>query len=100
MPNNGHSSPSNRYNPDGPTNTSRRSQASDPTGVEFADVHCVLRAETRAGQYTRGGWDKYEVPMTNDGDATVGTDGLPAEFARGGNADQHLSADYPGGTVA
>lgn len=96
MQNNGHSSPSNRFDSSGPTGVQRRSAVKDPTGINMADGKFYMRAETRAGQFKRGGWDKYEVPTSNDGDAKNLTD----EFARGGNADTHLSADYPGGTVA
>jgi hypothetical protein len=61
----------------------------------MADVKNVSRAETRGGQYRRGGWDKYEVPSPHE-DAQD----LPEFYARGGNADVHLPADYPGGTTA
>lgn len=96
MPNRGYSDPDSRWDQSGPTGLQRRSAVKDPTGVKMADGNFYMKSETRAGQFKRGGWDKYEVPTGNDGDET----GLPEVFARGGNADTHLSADYPGGTVA
>lgn len=96
--NNGYGDTAGRLNCSGGATGTQRDRPSDPTDDPFAsDVKNVLRAETRAGQFRRGGWDKYEVPMSNEG---VSAKGLPEAYARGGNADTHLSADYPGGTTA
>jgi hypothetical protein len=98
MANRGFDDCKDRFGDAGPTGT-QRDRPTDPTGELFAKVpKSALRAETRANQFRHGGWDKYEMPTGNDG--PVDSDELPQVYARGGNADTHLSADYPGGTTA
>jgi hypothetical protein len=98
MANRGYGDTDNRFDQDGPTGTQRR-RPSDPTGEPFARTpKTVLRAETRQGQHDRGGWDKYEVPTSNEGNSA---DGLVEEFARGGvTQGGYNNAAYPGGTTA
>lgn len=81
----------------GPTGTGRH-RPSDPTGEPFAKTpKTTQRAETRQGQYDRGGWDKYEVPTSNDGPETD----LPEFYGRGGVAKGgYNAAAYPGGSSA
>jgi hypothetical protein len=101
MPNNNaYGDTAGRLDFEGGATGTQRHRPSDPTGEPFAKTpKTTLRAETRGGQYRKGGWDKYELPTDNDG--PVGADDLPEFFGRGGNAGAGYNpADYPGGTTA
>jgi hypothetical protein len=98
MANRGYDSAVKRFDMEnGGGSTKRRREVHDPTGDPMASTTSYSsRAETRGGQFRRGGWDKYEVPTHNGG---TDVEGLVEAYARGGNADTHLSADYPGGST-
>jgi hypothetical protein len=98
MANRGYDDCDGRFDQDGPTSTGRE-RPKDPTGEPFARTpETTLRAETRGGQYRRRGWDKYEMPTTNDGPADA--DDLQQFYARGGNAGAGYNpAAYPGGSA-
>jgi hypothetical protein len=98
MANRGYDSAVNRLNCEGGSTGTQRQRPSEPTGEPMTKGEFVAHAETRGGQYRRGGWDKYEMPV--GGDHPVDPNDLPEFYARGGNADAHLPADYPGGTTA
>lgn len=99
MANRGYEDTDDRFDLDGPTGT-QRTRPKDPTGEPFArNPATVAQAETRGGQYRRGGWDKYEMPTGNDG--PTDDDDLVERYARGGNAGAGYNpASYPGGPDA
>ena len=98
--NNGYGDTAGRLNCSGGATGTQRHRPSDPTGDPFArDVKNVLRAETRAGQFRKGGLGQVRAAHEQRRPASLPSD-LPQAYARGGNADTHLSADYPGGTTA
>lgn len=83
-----------RFNPGGPTSVQRRREVSD-----CANVESVLMPDSVGAEFGRKGWNKLEIPTSNDGTA-VRDKGFPMPGGNAGSGGSHNSAAYPGGTVA